>query len=1092
MNKLVFCLLFSLGFSAVVNASGGYFRHPSLYQDTLVFTAEGDIWRMQLGQSVATRLTTHPSLEHSAVFSPDGQHIAFVANYEGTSEVHVMPIIGGVAKRVTFENSTVKLHQWHKDGIVFSTNSRVGPTGSWVLKTVQPDSLTTTTIPLSDAVEGRLDSDGEMLFFTQFGLQMSNDNANQYQGGASGELWRYELNSKQEATALTAAHSGSVREPMVANDRVYFVSNQSGLDNIWSMSKNGSEQQQITQFDDWAVRNAMLNEGRIVFQQGADLKMLNVANNHVSTIDIQLTSDFADLRDHWVSKPLTYFNSARFTGEKAKVTITARGRVAVAGTDSQRLVQIATDPSSRTRNAVLSHDGKWVYAINDVSGEAEIWQYAADGSVNAKRLTNDGNVFRWNLYPSPDGEWLAHDDKQGNLWLLNLEDGANRQVISNNSGISPLASLRWSHDSSHLAVTHNRVGSERSQVLLYSVNEDKHEVLTSEKYESFSPTFSPDGKWLYFLSNRHFRATPGAPWGDRNMGPIFDRRTQIFALSLDASASFPFQDVTELKNEKEKETKLEDESTEAEESASTSMQVDWQGLTQRLWQVPGNSGNFSNLSMNEGFLYVVDRVNEPNQQPKLLSIEVKPQGKYQTFTTNIADYQLSADGKSMFVRKSGADNTNQFIVKAGAKFPKDVSKAKLQTAQWKLLISPRDEWLQIFRDTWLMHRDSLFDANMRGLDWPATKAKYQPLLARVTDRHELNDIFEQMMGELNTLHSQVRGGDFSRDTDAPRAASLGATYHETKNGLHIAHIYRHDPELPNSAAPLAQPGVDAQVGDVITALNGLAINNQAGLVNALRNQIGQQVRLDLLRNGEPISTIVKPVNIFREFRLRYNDWVAGNAQKVTEQNEQLGYLHLYAMGGNDIATFAREFYAQYQQPGLIIDVRRNRGGNVDAWVLEKLLKRTWMFWQTSNGEQSTNMQQTFRGHLVVLADEFTYSDGETFTAGIKALELGTVIGKQTAGAGVWLSGRNRVVDGGIARVAEYPVFATDGRWIVEGVGVKPDIEISNLPHATFNGEDAQLDAAIRYLEEKLKAQPIPKLDAKPLPDSAAPAEFLKQ
>ena len=258
----------------------------------------------------------------------------------------------------------------------------------------------------------------------------------------------------------------------------------------------------------------------------------------------------------------------------------------------------------------------------------------------------------------------------------------------------------------------------------------------------------------------------------------------------------------------------------------------------------------------------------------------------------------------------------------------------------------------------------------------------------------------------------------------------------------------------------------------------------------MRNQTGNQVLLTLQRAGneEAHQTIVKPVSPGREFRLRYQDWVTGNLEAVQQADQDIGYLHLYAMGSNDVATFAREFYAQYQKGGLIIDVRRNRGGNIDAWIIEKLLKRAWSFWETPNGERNTNMQQTFRGHLVVLADEFTYSDGETFTAGIKALGLGTVIGKQTAGAGVWLSGRNRVVDGGIARVAEFPGYAMEGSWLTEGTGISPDIEVDNLPHETFKGRDAQLERAIEYLQEKLRKDPIPKYKAKPLPADTSPAD----
>ncbi|MDM7862108.1 S41 family peptidase [Alteromonas sp. ASW11-36] len=1084
-TRLCVFLTFLLAGTAI--AAPGYYRQPSLHGNTVIFTAEGDIWRVSLDNPTAMRLTTHPAEEHSAVISPDGSMIAFAANYSGTTEVYVMPMSGGVATRVSFENSSVKLHQWHAEGIVYATNSRVGPTGSWVLKVVDPTTLNSRTLPLSDAVEGRINNAGNALYFTQFGLQISTDNAHQYNGGATGEIWRFRLNQNREAEPLTATHAGSVREPMIADNMLFFVSNQSGMDNIWSMSTDGSDQQQITQFSEWAVRDAMLNKGRIIFQHGADLKILDLATNRVSTVEVSLVSDFPQLRERWVNQPLKYLNSARYTSAVEKVTITARGRVAVASTDSQRLVEIATDPTSRTRQAILSHDGKWVYALNDASGEMEIWQYAADGSPNATQLTNDAVGFRWNIYPSPDGQYIAHDDKQGNLWLLNLATGENRNVLDNNTGIAEIASLTWSADSQMLAITHNRRTSERPSILLYSVAEQRKAVLTSEKYESFSPAFSPDGQWLYFLSNREFNATPSSPWGDRNMGTLFDRRTLIYALALNANAQFPFQPPTEL-------TGATDDNSASEESAAddnaTAVTIDWSGLNERLWQVPVPAGNYTKLAVNDSFLYVIDQVLEPNQKPALKSIAIKPKTKLETFTDNVADYQLGSEGKSLFVRKAGGNNDNQFIVSAGAKFPADSKDAKLQTKQWKLAILPQQEWQQIFRDTWLMQRDSLFDANMRGLDWQQVYSKYSPLLARLTDRHELNDIFEQMMGELNALHSQVRGGDTPDDPNKPKAASLGGTFADADEGVEVTHIYRHDPELPAQASPLNKPGVDVVIGDVITHVNGMPISNTAGLVKSLRNQAGQQVLLTIARDSQSHQTVVKPVSANTDFMLRYNDWVQHNGAKVADANDDIGYLHLYAMGGRDVASFAREFYAQYQKAGLIIDVRRNRGGNVDAWILEKLLKRAWMFWQTPNGEQSTNMQQTFRGHLVVLADEFTYSDGETFTAGIKALDLGTVIGKQTAGAGVWLSGRNRVVDNGISRVAEYPVFAMDGRWIVEGSGVAPDIEVSNPPHATFNGEDAQLQAAIDLLQQKMQQEPIPAMDAEPLPSSPKPADVV--
>jgi tricorn protease len=297
----------------------------------------------------------------------------------------------------------------------------------------------------------------------------------------------------------------------------------------------------------------------------------------------------------------------------------------------------------------------------------------------------------------------------------------------------------------------------------------------------------------------------------------------------------------------------------------------------------------------------------------------------------------------------------------------------------------------------------------------------------------------------------------------------------------IEHIYTNDPELISRLSPLARPGVNAQVGDIISAINGQTIQTIPDITKALQNQVGKQVLLSLNRADEQVSTVVKPSSTRDDYYNRYYDWVTQNQQKVHQADDELGYLHLRAMGAADVATFAREFYSQYKKHGLIIDVRRNNGGNVDSWILEKLLKRAWSFWQVRGGDSFTNMQQTFRGHLVVLADQFTYSDGETFTAGIKALELGKVIGKQTAGAGVWLTGRNRQSDGGMARVAELPVYAMDGRWITEGRGISPDIEIDNLPHTTFNGEDAQLQAAITLLKKQIKKHPVKPMKVTPYP-----------
>ncbi len=1065
-------------------ATPGYYRSPALHQDSLVFTAEGDLWHTNTTDGIAKRITTHPSEEIMASISPDGQWIAYIANYQGNFEVYVININGGSAKRLSFENSRVRVQGWTNDGkVLYATDSGFGPANYWTLKIVNPKDLSTETIPLADAIEGTISQDLTYLYFTRFGLQVTGDNSKVYRGGAQGQLWRFNLTKNAEATPLTSSHQGSARKPMLYKDRLFFISDASGNDNLWSMTTAGDDLKQETHYVDWSIRGANIHKNKIVFQLGADIKEFDIDTSSAVNIDINLISDFAQRQERWLNKPLKYFNNASIAGDANKVVINARGKLAVGGLHNSRLVEINTPAKSRTRSARLSSDAKWVYAINDSSGENEIWQYAADGSDSSSQLTKNGQSFRWNLYLSPNGRYIAHDDRDGNLWLLDIDKGHNKKIASLGRGFSAFDQVIWSKDSKLIAYAGYNKNSERSLVRLYSLFNDSDKQLTSDKYESYSPTFSNDGKWLYFLSERSFKSNPTSPWGDRNMGPAFDKRTQIFAYALTADKQFPFANENELTSK----TLLKDKDDKAGKKAEKPS-IEWDEITDSLWQVPVPAGNYSDLSAAAGGLYLIQQ--KPANSDLIFIKYDRVSAKLQAFAAAIQGYQLADNREKILFGKKSEQGPNLFIVNTGDKAPKDLIKAKVNSKDWQMAFSPMDEWQQMFQDAWLMHREFLFDTNMRGLDWQATKAKYQPLVERITSRNELNDIFAQMMGELNSLHSQVRGGDSPQDLNAAKASTLGARYQQDANGIKITTIYQTDKELPQRAAPLAKPGVNVKIGDVIVAINGKNTTTIAELHNSLRNQAGKQILLSLKRDKAIIKTVVTPVTSRVDAQLRYRDWVYTKQQLVAGRlNGNIGYMHLNAMTSNDINEFAREFYDNFNKDALIIDVRRNRGGNIDSWIIEKLLRRVWMFWQEGNNAANSNMQQTFRGHLVVLTDQLTYSDGETFAAGIKSLGLAPLIGKTTTGAGVWLTGRNRLTDNGMARVAELPQYALDGTWVVEGRGVSPDIEVDNLPYATFSGYDAQLEAGINYLTDKIKQQPIKPLLTKPMPVSGPAADI---
>lgn len=1057
--------------TAAQSAEPGYYRSPTIAGETLVFTAEGDLWRHHPDQATPVRLTSHRAEETGAQISPDGQQLAFVANYEGVPEVYVMPLSGGTPTRLSFENSQVRLQGWTPNGeVLYSTDNVVGPANQWMLRTVEPSSGQATTLPLTDAIEGTYRDSGDTLFFTRFGLQATGDNARYYRGGAMGEIWSFNPSTDDEAQLLTGTHEGSVRQPMYWADRVYFISDASGTPNIWSMTPAGEDFRQHTAYTegDYQVWSASLSEGQLVYQYGADLRQLDLDDGVTRKLSLTLPSDFTERQERWLADPLDYITQVAFGSGTEQVALTARSQVALASAGPRRLVEIQTPAGSRTREAILDHTGDWVYAFNDHTGENEIWRFPADGSAGAEQLTDDGSTFRWSLSLSPDGQYLAHDDKDGQLWIMNLGSGEQQLVSNQGFGHRGFRDLVWSPDSQRLAYTKEPQEGPRLQVFLYDLAAQEKAQLTTDKYESYSPTFSADGGWLYFLSDRHFDPQPRSPWGDRNMGPMFDQRTRIYGVSLHEEACFPFAPPAEIQH--------------CSDSAEFT-QVAWEGLTERLWPVPVEPDNYFNLQAGTDFLYVQSRP-AGGQQNTLHSIALADNhaGERQTFARDVANYQLSHERDRLLIQPN--DIHQLYITDARAEAPGADGRDTISTRNWQLAFSPREEWQQMFRDAWLMHRDFLFDPEMRGRDWAGLYEQYQPLVDRLTDRHELDDLLAQLLSELNVLHSQVRGGEYPTPSERASAATLGARFTSDANGLQLATILQGDPELPETASPLARPGVQAAEGDRVVAVNGREVRTYGELHRVLRGQAGRQVKLELARDGEEWATIVEPVSTFQDHRLRYQHWVEQNRQQVEESSDgDFGYLHLYAMGPNDVASFAREFYANFEREGLVIDVRRNRGGNIDSWIIEKLLRRAWSFWSPRQGDNYTNMQQAFRGQLVVLTDQLTYSDGETFSAGIKELELGPLLGNRTTGAGVWLSGRNQLADRGVARVAETPQHAMDGRWIIEGYGVKPDIEVDNLPHATFQGEDAQLTRALEVLRQMLAEEPVPELEAQ---DMSAP------
>jgi len=1084
----------------------GYYRYPAIHGDTIVFTAEGDLWKVTAGGGAAMRLTSNPGQEIRAAISPDGREVAFTAEYEGPSDAYIMPIDGGLPKRVTW-NGDAAVEGWTADGRVLIKTRRYSTLPDPKLVAIDGDGRSE-VIPLSSAAQGSYAPDGHTLFFTRLDFQGSW--TKRYKGGTAENIWRYDAGS--EAVPLTADYTGTSNNPMYWDGRVYFLSDRDGVMSVYSMDREGHDVKELTHHRGFDARNASLSEGRIVYQCAGDLWLLDVKSGKDAIVPITLVSDFDQLRDHWVKKPLDYLSGAHIAPDGSGAVFTARGEVFTLPATSGRVVKVAGDSGVRYREARYMPDGKSIIALSTKTGETEFWKFPANGVGPAEQLTSDAKVLRWEGVPSPDGHWLAHHDKDQQLWLYDIKAKTQRRIGQSMNG--DFDSLTWSPDSQWLAYEET-ADNTFTQIKVLNANTWEIHALTSDRYNSGNPAWSSDGKWLYFISDRMLRSTVGSPWGPRQPDPYFDRSMKIYELALVTGLRSPFAPVDELHPEKKAEEEKKDEAKDDEKAATSqdaqkptsgerksgekakeekkpavAVKIDFDDLASRLNEVPVPAGNYGDLQATDKRLCWLDRNDDAQPKRALACVDIANKGDApETVMADVKGYEISQDRKKLLVAKGDDFYIFGSDVKAGALADaKVMGKAKIDTSGWTFATNPRVEFRELFIDAWRLERDYFYDRRMQGVDWVNMRERYLPLVDRVADRDELNDVIAQMVSELSALHTFVFGGDEREPTDKIDLASLGAVLRrdEQAGGYVVQHIYSHDPDLPDQAPPLARPDSMVHEGEVVVSIDGedlLSVSDERAL---LRGKTGRKVLLRVKSSsGQVREVLAIPVSEGTERNMRYAEWEYSRRLQVESASQgKIGYLHLRAMGNRDIAQWTRDFYPVFDKQGLIIDVRHNNGGNIDSWLLSKLSRQAWFYWQPRVGNPNWNMQYAFRGHMVVLCDADTASDGEAFSEGFRRLGLGKLIGTRTWGGEIWLSASNVLEDNGIATAAETGVYGPEGKWLIEGHGVDPDIVVDNLPHSTFAGKDAQLEAAVQYLQDEIRKDPRPVPPAPAYPDKS--------
>ncbi len=1103
MAMLVFACLIAFAPALLFSAEApplhrGYYSSPAIHGDTLIFTSEGDLWTVSIEGGEAHRLTSDPGLETHAQISPDGSTVAFSGNSEGPTEVYTMPVEGGLPQRQTWDGDARPVG-WTPDGRLMISTARYStlPNTEVVIIDSQGNRQ---IVPLAQAAQAAYAPDGKTLFFTRWYSQPSH--TKRYKGGTAEHIWRYD--GTGEAVPLTADYAGTSTDPMYWKDRVYFLSDRDGVMNVYSMDPQGHGVTEVSHQRGFDIESASLDNGRIVYSCAGDLWQLDLKTGHEQVIPVTLESDFDQMRVQWVKKPLDYLTAVHLSPDGTRAVFTARGAVFSIPAKTGRIIQIASESGVRYRDARFMPDGKTILGLSTASGETEFWSFPANGIGSPTQITSGAHVLRFGGVPSPDGQWLAHTDKDQQLWLYNFKTKQNKRIAVSMNG--DFDDLTWSPDSAWLAYVET-ADNEFDQIKVLNAASGEIHAITSDRYNSENPAWSTDGKWLYFLSDRMLKTTVQSPWGPRQPDPHFDHTMKVYELALQPGLRSPFLPPDELHpdvspehdeskqaekdaTEKKGDSAAKPEGTKKEEPQKPAeVKIDFTDLASRLQDLPVPAGNFSSLQAADKRLCWLNANDDTPAKLDLQCVEIANKGdKPDTLFSDVRSYEISQDRKKMLVRKKD----DFYVVDAdakGASFkdPEALAKLHMDLAHWTWPTTPRDEFRGIFFDAWRLERDYFYDRNMQGVDWVAMRNRYLPLVDRVADRDELNDVIAQMVSELSALHTFVFGGDEREPADDVDLASLGAHLRrdEKAGGFVVEHIYLHDPDLPDQAPPLARPQSLVQEGETITTIDGQPTLSVPDARELLRGKAGTQVMLQVKSaKGDVREVLVIPITAHEDARMRYAEWEYTRRLEVDRASgDRIGYVHLQAMGAGDIDQWARDYFPVFDRQGLIIDVRHNGGGNIDSWLLGKLLRKAWFYWQPRVGNPSWNMQDAFRGHIVVLCDQHTASDGEAFTEGFKHFDLGKVIGMRTWGGEIWLSFDNMQLDNGIATAAQMGVYA-DGKWLIEGHGVEPDITVDNLPHATYAGDDAQLQAAIQLLNKEIEADPRPVPPHPPYPDKA--------
>ncbi len=1052
-------------------------RFPATNGKDVVFSYAGDLYTVPLSGGVARKITGHEGYEMFPRFSPDGKSIAFTGQYDGNTEVYLMPAEGGVPKRLTITptlgrddvsdrmgpNNIVMAWKNKSDEIAF--RSRLKSYNDFIgqLFTVNTKGDLHEQIPLPRGGFCAFSPDDKKMAYNRVFREFRT--WKRYRGGMADDIWVYDFETKK--TENITNHPGQDIIPMWIGDQIYFLSDRDTLKrmNLYVYDTKAKETKRLTDFRDYDIKFPSAGKDKIVFENGGYIYQYDLNTKTESKITIYIKEDFTSGRGGLISVSSSVSNF-EISPDGNRALFGARGEVFTVPAKNGITRNLTNTSGVHERNSKWSPDGKWIAFVADLSGENEIYIQAQDGSEKPVQITKNADTYYYDIFWSPDGKKIMWADKKLRLRYVDIETKTVTEV--DQSRVWEFNEYAWSPDSRW--ITYSKAETEgMARVYLYSIADKKSTPVTDSWYASTQPVFSRDGKYLFFTSNRDFN--PIYSWTEWNHAYQDMERIYLITLSKDTESPFkPVNDEVSIKKEEKSEskddaTKKDQGSKDDKSKQDKTIKIDLDGIMDRIAVLPVNASNFFHITgINDGVYY--QRRGSKDDKALLMLYDLKE--KKENELGGINGYEISADGKKMLVSQN-----QQYAIIDLPKGKIDI-KDRLNLSGMELKLDRRLEWNQIFYESWRQMRDFLYAPNLHGVDWPSIRKKYEVLLPFVNHRNDLSYIIGEMIGELNIGHAYVGGGE----RPAVKRIALGLLGAEMSKDaasgyFKINKILRGENWNVNTRSPLTEIGLNVQEGEYIIAVNGASTSTMPNIYESLVNTAGKQVILKV--NSKPQesgSRTVIVIPIEDESPLYYYDWVQKNIDKVSKATDgKVGYIHVPDMGVTGLNEFVKHFYPQLRKKALIIDVRGNGGGNVSPMLIERLRRELAMFNVSRNTTAYSNPREMILGPMVCMLDEFSASDGDLFPYRFKKHKLGKLIGKRSWGGVVGIRGTLPFVDGGVLNKPEFAPFDTDGKnWIIEGYGVDPDIFVDNDPAREFAGIDDQLNKTIEVILEELKTK----------------------